>query len=432
MKFNIMNRSEVLLIVFIMCSVHLGSQPIYIHCGKLVDVKGSRVESGMTLVIEQKKIREVLQGYVQPPASAKLIDLKDATVMPGWIDMHVHIESVIERGSYINRFTLSESDVAYMTASFGERTLLAGFTTVRELGGTGVNVAYKNAILKGLATGPRIFTSFKAIASTGGHGDQTSGAKKGIYGYPGPEVGVADGPDECRKAVRQMLKDGADVIKVTATGGVTSLTRDGSRPQFSQEELNAIVETARDYGVHVAAHAHGDEGIRRAILAGVTTLEHGSQMTDSTMDLLVQKGVYYVPTLTAGMSVSDSALVPGFFPEIVRVKAIETGRLIRNVFQKLVQKGARIAFGTDAGVFPHGKNTLEFQYMHELGMSPMDCIRTATLINASILGMSDQIGSLEAGMLADIVAVQGDAIRDFSRMQQVRFVMKEGRVFRQE
>jgi imidazolonepropionase-like amidohydrolase len=213
---------------------------------------------------------------------------------------------------------------------------------------------------------------------------------------------------------------------------VTSLTRDGSRPQFSQEELNAIVETARDYGVHVAAHAHGDEGIRRAILAGVTTIEHGSQMTDSTMDLLVQRGVYYVPTLTAGMSVSDSARIPGFFPEMVRVKAIETGRLIRNVFEKLVKKGARIAFGTDAGVFPHGKNGLEFQYMHELGMSPMDCIRAATVINASILGIADQTGSLEAGKFADIVAVEGDAMRDFNRIQQVRFVMKEGRIYRHD
>ncbi|HNR06552.1 MAG TPA: amidohydrolase family protein [Saprospiraceae bacterium] len=414
------------------CTVQLYSQTIYLHCGNLVNVNSGKVEPGMTLVVEQKKIREVLHGYVDPPASAKLIDLKDKTVMPGWIDMHVHIESVIERGSYINRFTLSESDVAYLAASFGEKTLLAGFTTVRELGGTGVNVAYKNAILKGLATGPRIYTSFKAISSTGGHGDQTSGAKKGIYNAPGPESGVADSPDECRKAVRQMLKDGADVIKVTATGGVTSLTRDGSRPQFSQEELNAIVETARDYGVHVAAHAHGDEGIRRAILAGVTTIEHGSQMTDSTMDLLVRKGVYYVPTLTAGMSVSDSARIPGFFPEMVRVKAIETGRLIRNVFEKLVKKGARIAFGTDAGVFPHGKNGLEFQYMHELGMSPMDCIRAATVINASILGISDQTGSLEAGKFADIVAVEGDAMRDFNRIQQVRFVMKEGRIYRHD
>lgn len=383
------------------------------------------------MIVEKNIIREIQKGYLPVPANARLIDLKTKTVMPGWIDMHVHIESVIERGSYINRFTLQDADVAYMAAAYGEKTLMAGFTTVRELGGTGVNNSYKNAINNGLAIGPRIFTAIKAIASTGGHGDYTSGAKKGLYAYPGPEVGVADGVDECRKAVRQMLKDGADVIKVTATGGVTSLTRDGSRPQFSLEELQAIVQTAADYGVQVAAHAHGDEGIRRAILAGVITVEHGSQMSESTMDLLVQKGTYYVPTLTAGMSVSDSARVPGFFPEIVRIKAIETGQKIRSVFNQLVKKGARIAFGTDAGVFPHGKNSLEFQYMNELGMSPMECIRSATLVNATVLKIEDKLGSLEPGKIADIVAVPGDPLQDFSVMQKVAFVMKEGKIYKQ-
>ena len=408
----------------------LTAQIQYLHCGRLVNVKDSKVDKQVTVIVEKNIIREIKSGYAPAPAGAQTIDLKNQTVMPGWIDMHVHIESVIERGSYINRFTLQEADIAYMASSFGIKTLQAGFTTVRDLGGTGVNNSYKNAINNGLVTGPRIFTAIKAIASTGGHGDYTSGAKKGLYDYPGPEVGVADGVDECRKAVRQMLKDGADVIKVTATGGVTSLTRDGSRPQFSIEELKAIVETAQDYGVTVAAHAHGDEGIRRAILAGVTTIEHGSQMTESTMNLLVEKGTYYVPTLTAGMSVSDSAKVPGFFPEIVRMKALETGQKIRSVFSQLVKKGARIAFGTDAGVFPHGKNALEFQYMHELGMSPLDCIKSATIINATVLGIQDKMGSLEVGKLADIVAVPGDPMVDFSTMQKVSFVMKEGKIYK--
>jgi len=407
------------------------SQTLYLHCGHMINVRESKVEQQMTLVIEQNRIKEIHHGYIPVPANAQGIDLKNKTVMPGWIDMHVHIESVIERGSYINRFTFQDADVAYLAAVYGARTLQAGFTTVRELGGTGVNNSFKNAVNSGLAVGPRIYTAIKAIASTGGHGDYTSGAKKGLFAYPGPEVGVADGVDECRKAVRQMLKDGADVIKVTATGGVTSLTRDGSRPQFSLEELKAIVETAADYGVQVAAHAHGDEGIRRAILAGVTTIEHGSQMTESTMDLLIEKGTYYVPTLTAGMSVSDSARVPGFFPEMVRIKAIETGQRIRSVFSQLVKKGAKIAFGTDAGVFPHGKNSLEFQYMHELGMSPMDCIKSATLVNATVLGIADKLGSLETGKIADIVAVPGNPMEDFNAMQKVAFVMKEGKIYKQ-
>lgn len=420
-----------LLFVVLCLTIPMAAQTYYLHCGNLVHVQQSRLEKQVTLIVEKNLIRDIRPGYLPAPPNAQEIDLKNKTVMPGWIDMHVHIESVIERGSYINRFTLQDADVAYMAAAYGLKTLMAGFTTVRELGGTGVNNAYKNAVNNGLAVGPRIYTAIKAIASTGGHGDYTSGAKKGLYAYPGPEVGVADGVDECRKAVRQMLKDGADVIKVTATGGVTSLTRDGSRPQFSLEELEAIVQTAADYGVQVAAHAHGDEGIRRAILAGVSTIEHGSQMTESTMDLLVQKGTYYVPTLTAGMSVSDSARVPGFFPEIVRMKAIETGQRIRSVFSQLVKKGAKIAFGTDAGVFPHGKNSLEFQYMNELGMSPMDCIKSATLVNAAVLGISDKLGSLEAGKIADIVAVPGDPLQDFSVMQKVAFVMKEGKIYKQ-
>ncbi|MBP6796194.1 MAG: amidohydrolase family protein, partial [Saprospiraceae bacterium] len=256
-------------------------------------------------------------------------------------------------------------------------------------------------------------------------------AKKGLLDPPGPEMGVADGIDGCKKAVRQMIKNGADVIKVTATGGVTSLTRDGSKPQFDVEELTAIVKTARDYGLKVAAHAHGDEGIRRAIEAGVTTIEHGSQMSEATMDLLVQKGVFYVPTLTAGASVSDSAMVPGYFPEIVRAKALETGKNIRRVFAELIKKGAKIAFGTDAGVFHHGMNALEFKYMHELGFAPMDCIKSATIINAGVLDQQDKIGSLDQNKLADIVAVPGDPMKDFSVMQKASFVMKEGKIYKE-
>ncbi len=429
-----MKNIKNLFLLFIVCLVpflSISAQKIYLQCGQIIDVQHGTILKNKTVVIDRNIISEILEGFIAPPSGSSVIDLKKHTLMPGWIDMHVHIESVIERGSYINRFTLNEADVAYMTAQYGERTLMAGFTTVRDLGGTGVNNSYKNAIQKGIAIGPRIYTSIKPIASTGGHGDYTAGAKKGLLAYPGPESGVADGPEECKKVVRQMLKDGADVIKVTATGGVTSLTRDGSKPQFSQEELIAIVETAKDYGVKVAAHAHGDEGIRRAILAGVTTIEHGSQMTPATMDLLISKGTYYVPTLTAGMSVSDSANVPGYFPEIVRLKAIETGKNIRNVFSQLVKKGGKIAFGTDAGVFSHGKNALEFKYMMELGMSAMDCIKSATIVNAQVLDVQDKLGTVEKGKLADLVAVPGDPMTDFTTMQKVSFVMKDGKIYRQ-
>lgn len=415
----------------VLCSGPMLSQKTYLHCGQMIDVIKEVILKNKTIIIDRNIIVDILDGYAQAPAGALVIDLKKHTIMPGWIDMHVHIESVIEKGSYINRFTLNEADVAYMTAAYGMQTLLAGFTAVRDLGGTGVNNSYKNAVNKGLATGPRVYTSVKPIASTGGHGDYTAGAKKGLYSYPGPEAGVADGVEECKKVVRQMIKDGADVIKVTATGGVTSLTRDGSKPQFSQEELNAIVETAKDYGIKVAAHAHGDEGIRRSILAGVTTIEHGSQMTPATMDLMIEKGTFYVPTLTAGISVTDSANVPGYFPEIVRIKAIETGKNIKSVFSQLIKKGGKIAFGTDAGVFPHGKNALEFKYMHDLGMNPMECIKSATIVNAQILEAHDKIGSIELGKWADIIAVPGDPFTDFSVMQKVNFVMKDGKIYKQ-
>ena len=418
-------------IVFLMISLESISQKTYLHCGQLIDVLRTEVKKDKTIIVQGNKILAILDGYVQPTDQSKIVNLKNHTVMPGWIDMHVHIESVIEKGSYINRFTLNDADVAYMAETYGKNTLMAGFTTVRDLGGTGVNNAYKNAINRGLATGPRVFTSVGQVSSTGGHGDFTSGAKKGLLDPPGPEMGVADGIDGCKKAVRQMIKNGADVIKVTATGGVTSLTRDGSKPQFDVEELTAIVKTARDNGLKVAAHAHGDEGIRRAIEAGVTTIEHGSQMSEATMDLLVQKGVFYVPTLTAGASVSDSAMVPGYFPEIVRAKALETGKNIRRVFAELIKKGAKIAFGTDAGVFHHGMNALEFKYMHELGFAPMDCIKSATIINAGVLDQQDKIGSLDQNKLADIVAVPGDPMKDFSVMQKASFVMKEGKIYKE-
>jgi imidazolonepropionase-like amidohydrolase len=422
-----------MLVLLFACLWALAStaQKTYLHCGQVIDVVRGETSKEKTILVEGNKIVAVQDGYAMPTDGSQVVNLKAFTVMPGWIDMHVHIESVIEKGSYINRFTLSDADVAYMAETYGENTLQAGFTTVRDLGGTGVNNAYKNAINKGLATGPRVFTSVGIISSTGGHGDPTAGAKKGLLDPPGPETGVADGTDDCKQAVRQMVKNGADVIKVTATGGVTSLTKDGFRPQFDSDELKAIVKTAADYGLKVAAHAHGDEGIRRAIEAGVTTIEHGSQMSPATMDLLIERGVHYVPTLTAGSSVSDSAKIPGYFPEIVRVKAIETGKNIQSVFSLLIKKGGKIAFGTDAGVFPHGKNALEFKYMNELGMAPMQCIQSATIVNARLLDMGDKLGSLDPGKLADIVAVPGDPLKTFSKMQEVAFVMKDGKIYKQ-
>jgi imidazolonepropionase-like amidohydrolase len=310
---------------------------------------------------------------------------------------------------------------------------MAGFTTVRDLGGSGVNISLRNAIRQGRVVGPRVYTAGKIISSTGGHADPTHGWRKGLYADEETTVTVADGKDACIKAVRQMYKEGADLIKITASGGVLSLEKDGAGPQFSEEEIRAIVEIAKDYGMRVAAHAHGAEAMKRAIRAGVTSIEHGTLMDDEAIGLFKQYGVWYVPTIIAGKSVSDSArLHPGYFPAVIAGKALSIGPMIQNTFARAYKAGVKIAFGTDAGVYAHGKNWLESVYMTEAGMPPLEAIRCATLNAAELIGVSDKVGSIEKGKLADIVAVAGDPVQDIHAMENVRFVMKDGVVYRNE
>jgi len=309
-------------------------------------------------------------------------------------------------------------------------TLMAGFTTVRDVGGSGVNISLRNAIRKGTVIGPRVLTAGKIIASTGGHADPTNGYRKDLMGDPGPTEGVANGPEECRKAVRQRYKDGADLIKITASGGVLSLEKDGSGPQFSEEEIRAIVETAKDYGMPVAAHAHGAEAIKRAIRAGVTSIEHGTMMDDEAIELFKKYGTWYVPTIIAGKASSDSAKKPGYFPAIITEKALSIGPKVQATFAKAYKAGVKIAFGTDAGVYAHGKNWMEFVYMTEGGMPALEAIKCATVNASELLGMSDKIGSIEKGKLADIIAVDGDPSKDIQSMGKVQFVMKDGVVYK--
>ncbi len=419
-----------LLFVFLFLPLLMAAQNYYIHCGNMIDGKSNTVFGETTIVVEGKEITEVIKGLAKPKAGFELIDLSEYTVLPGLMDMHVHMESIYDKNSYLNRFVMNDADIAYRSVGFAEVTLMAGFTTVRDLGGSGVNVSLQKAIARGLIPGPRIFTAEKSIAITGGHADPTNGAKKDLMDYPGPKDGVADGPDECRKAVRQRVKNGADWIKITATGGVLSVARDGKRPQFTLEEIEAIVQTADDFGIKVAAHAHGDEGMRRAVLGGVSSIEHGTLMSDKTMDLMKEKGTYYVPTITAGWSVADSAKIEGYFPEVVRPKALEIGPKIQSTFERAHKRGVKIAFGTDAGVFPHGLNALEFKYMTEAGMSPMETIKSATMNTAELLGVSDKLGSIEKGKLADIIAVKDDPTKNIETMLDVKFVMKEGKIFK--
>jgi imidazolonepropionase-like amidohydrolase len=422
---------KIYLLLLCMASLASYAQKTYVHCGNLIDGKTNDVQPEMTIVVEGNKITAIEKGFSKPGASDVLIDLSKKTVMPGLIDMHVHLESETSKDQALQRFTLNDADVAFRAAAYARKTLMAGFTTVRDLGGSGVNTALRNAINQGIAVGPRIFSAGKSIATTGGHADPTNGYRKDLMGDPGPKEGVINGPDDARKAVRQRYKEGSDMIKITATGGVLSIAKDGSGPQFTDEELKAIIETAKEYGMHTAAHAHGAEGMKRAVLAGITTIEHGTKMTEEIMDLMKQKGTFFVPTISAGKFVAEQAKVPGYYHPLVVPKALEIGPQIQETFRKAYKRGVKIAFGTDAGVYPHGDNAKEFGFMVEAGMPPMEAIKSATIVPAGILGMSDKFGSLETGKFADIVATDENPLKNIKTMEKVSFVMKEGVVIKQ-
>ncbi|MCC2608125.1 metal-dependent hydrolase family protein [Planctobacterium marinum] len=405
----------------------------YIHAGKIIPANSDEILFRSTIIVDNNKIVAVESGYSTPDFDDTLIDLKDATVMPGLMDMHVHISSQQGPGAYIERFTKNEADFALKSVKYAELTLMSGFTTVRNLGDRyNESVALKRAINAGDIVGPRIYTAAKSIATTGGHADPSNGSNQDIMGDPGPREGVINGIADARKAVRQRYKDGADLIKITATGGVLSLAKNGQNPQFMDDELQAIVATAKDYGMTVAVHAHGKEGMERAIRAGVSSIEHGTYMDDTTMELMKQYGTYYVPTVLAGKWVEEKAQIDGFFPDVVRPKAAAIGPLIQNTFGNAFRAGVKIAYGTDSGVSAHGDNWQEFVYMVEAGMPPLDAIRSATWHGAALLNVSEQLGSIEAGKLADIIAVSGDPLRDINAMGKVIFVMKDGKVFKQQ
>lgn len=421
-----------LIVLFFLSQIFVGfAQDIYLHCGQLIDTEKGEVFTEKTIVVSGNKIKSIENGYITSDnPNDTVVDLKSKTVMPGLIDMHVHMENEYNPARYMDQFTANEADVAFKSVNYAEITLLAGFTTVRDLGGTGVNIALRNAINNNTIVGPRIFTAGKAIATTGGHADPTNGRKKLLMGDPGPDQGVINSPDEARKAVRQRYKNGADNIKITATGGVLSVAKNGQNPQFTLEEVRAICETAKDYGMIVAAHAHGDEGMQRAVIGGVTTIEHGTKMSYKTMDLMKQYGTYFVPTITAGKAVAENAKIDGFYPEIIVPKALEIGPKIQSTFAKAYKRGVNIAFGTDAGVFPHGQNAKEFGYMVEVGMPPMEAIQSATLINAKVLGLANELGQIKPNFIADIVATDSNPLEDITAMERISFVMKDGIIYK--
>ena len=403
---------------------------VLIHAGNLIDVETGKIESRKSIVIKNSRITSVYDGYINKSDFQEYFDLKDSYVLPGLMDAHVHLAQ-----EYVPK---AERDLkvepefnAIFAAANAIKTLNAGFTTVRNVGDGGMEtISLRNAINKGIVPGPRILTSGKTIATTGGHGDPTNGLPTDLYDPPTPEEGVVDSFEDIKKAVRQRYKDGTDGIKITVTGGVLSLAKSGDNPQFTQEEANAVVQAAKDYGFWVAVHAHGAEGMKRAIKAGVDSIEHGTYMDDEAMDLMIENGTYLVPTISAGEFVADKSKVDGFFPDIIRPKAAAVGPQIGGTFGKAYRRGVKIAFGTDVGVQAHGTNWKEFVYMKQYGMPEMKTIMSATIEAAKLLRIDDTLGSIEVGKIADIIAVSGDPIKDITSMENVVFVMKEGKVYK--
>ncbi|MBL3656058.1 metal-dependent hydrolase family protein [Fulvivirga sediminis] len=424
-----MKKIYLLLLSLLMVNA-LYAQQTLIYCGNLIDGKSDKVQQEMTILVVDEEIVEVKKGYAKPASGDQIIDLKDKTVLPGLMDMHVHLEGEASPTSYIDEFKLNEADIAFNATVYAKLTLMAGFTTVRDLGGSGVNTALRDAINSGKVIGPRIYSAGKSIATTGGHADPTNSYRHDLMGDPGPHDGVINGPYEARKAVRQRYKNGADVIKITATGGVLSVAKDGSGPQFQMDELEAIVQTANEYGMITAAHAHGAEGMKRAVQAGITSIEHGTLMTPEIMDLMKEKGTYYVPTISAGKFVAEKAKIEGFYPALVVPKALAIGPKIQSTFAEAYKRGVNIVFGTDAGVFPHGDNGKEFGYMVEVGMPPMKAIQAATIIPAQMLRIDQKYGSIEKGKMADIIAVNENPLENIHTMEEVVFVMKGGEVLK--
>lgn len=404
-----------------------------IHAGSVFTGTSDTLKHQVTIVVNGNKIETIEEGFTPPSQGDTLIDLKHATVLPGLMDMHVHLSS--QHGgpqTYLERFSLNEADYALRAANYAKITLDAGFTTVRNLGDSyHETVALRNAINKGYAVGPRIYTVGKSIATTGGHADPSNGMSHMIRPDVGPKQGVVNGEVEARAAVRSRYQDGADLIKITATGGVLSVAKSGQNPQFMTDELGAIVDTAKDYGMTVAVHAHGKEGMKRAVIAGVDSIEHGTYMDDEIRNLMKKHGTYYVPTILAGKFVADKAKIDGYFPALVQPKAAAIGPLIQSTFAKAHKSGVKIAFGTDSGVSAHGDNAQEFALMVEAGMSPADAILSATVNSADLLGISETLGSLEPGKLADMIAVKGNPLENIRLLESVAFVMKDGKIYKQ-
>jgi len=408
-----------------------------LHCGTLLPVAGEDVRTGVSVIVRGERIVEVVDGYVNAlgDEAVEIVDLTEYFVLPGLIDCHTHLTGQSVPVAERIRRTLSETEAhaAIDGVVYADRTLQAGFTTVRNVGSRGsTGIALRDRIASGMIPGPRMLVAGPAVTVTGGHGDWTNSISPVLRPERGPETMTSDGPAEVRKAVRARIREGVDLIKITATGGVLSMTAAGVDQQFFEDELEAIVEAANRMGRKVAAHAHGADGIKAALRAGVASIEHGTYLDDEAIDLFVATGAYLVPTIHAGKYVAEKAEIEGYYPPEIQVKAAAVGPVMQGALGRAFAGGVKIAFGTDVGVGDHGTNALELVYMAEAGVPAEDCLVSATIHAADLCGILDEVGTLEPGKYADVIAVRGDPLADITVLSNVAFVMKEGTVYRSE
>jgi imidazolonepropionase-like amidohydrolase len=427
-----MKKLTLALLVTLTCAVafaQTASKPIALKATHIFDATSDNMLSNGVVIVDGNHIVAAGSG-IAIPANAQVIDLGDATLLPGFIDAHVHLTEESGDNWYKDHFDSEmrhPAEQAYYAASYALKTLNAGFTTVRNVGASDyVDVSLRNAINNGIVPGPRMLVAVHAIGATGGHGDGDPLPPERTHQL-GPIDGVCNGPAECRAAVRYQIKYGADVIKFMPSGGVLSLSDPVDAPELSQEEMNAIVEEAHNWGRKVAAHCHGDAAAKMAIMAGVDSIEHGSFMKPDTLAMMREKGTYLVPTRMAVYWTGSPDKV-GRFPAVIQAKAKAAYAAHETMFRNALKAGVKIAFGTDSAVSPHGLNAHEFSLMTDLGMSPAAALRSATSTNAVLLGLSDRIGTLEAGKLADVVAVPGNVLTDIKATERVLFVMRDGKV----